>query len=59
MHGLFSCLIEAARVCIPIGNNEMVVAAVHESPQGLWNDTDITMLLDFINNSILAGDVNV
>jgi hypothetical protein len=34
--------VEAKGVCIPTRNAEMVVAAVHKSRQGLWNDTDIS-----------------
>jgi hypothetical protein len=43
--------LEAKGVCIPTTNTEMLVAAVHKSPQGLWNDTDITEVLGFRNNS--------
>jgi hypothetical protein len=50
--------VEATGVCIPIGNTEMFLAAVHKSPQRLWSDTDITELLSFRNKTILAGDLN-
>jgi hypothetical protein len=48
----------ATRVCIPIGNSEMLLAAVCKSPGHAWNDTDITKLLSFRHKSILAGDLN-
>jgi hypothetical protein len=45
-------------VCIPIGNNEVLIAAVYKSPGRAWSDTDITLLLSFRPKSILAGDLN-
>jgi hypothetical protein len=50
--------IEATGVGIPIGNTEMLLAAVYKTPQRLWSDTDITQLLGFRNKSMLAGDLN-
>jgi hypothetical protein len=50
--------VETRGVCIPIGNTEMLLAAVYKSPQRLWTDTDITELLGFRNKSILVGDLN-
>jgi hypothetical protein len=50
--------VEATGVCIPIGNTEMLLAAVYKSLQRLWTDTDITELLGFRNKSMLAGDLN-
>jgi hypothetical protein len=51
-------LVDAAEVCVPIGNTEMFLASVYKSPRKLWSDTDITELLRFRNKSILAGDLN-
>jgi hypothetical protein len=50
--------VEGTGVSIPIGNTEMLLAAVYKSPQTLWSDTDITELLCFRNKSILTGDLN-
>jgi hypothetical protein len=50
--------IEATGVCIPIGNNEILLAAVNRSPGRAWSDADITELLSFRKNCILAGDLN-
>jgi exonuclease III len=50
--------IEATGVCIPIGNNEVLLAAVHKSPGHTWNDADIIELLNFRSKSLLAGDLN-
>jgi hypothetical protein len=36
--------IEATSVCIPIGNSEVLLAAVYKSPGHAWNDADITEL---------------
>jgi hypothetical protein len=43
--------VEATGVCKPIGNSEVLLAAV-------WSDADITELLNFRHKSILAGDLN-
>jgi hypothetical protein len=43
---------------IPIGNSEMLLAAVCKSPGHTWSDADITELLSFIHKSLLAGDLN-
>jgi hypothetical protein len=48
--------IEATGISIPIGNSEVILAAV--SPGHVWNDTDITELLSFRHTSLLAGDLN-
>jgi hypothetical protein len=45
-------------ICIPIGNCEVLLAAVYRSPNWTSCDTDITELLRFQNKCILAGDVN-
>jgi hypothetical protein len=49
--------VEATGVCIPIGNIEILLAAVYKSPGRAWSDTDITELLSFRPKSILAGDL--
>jgi hypothetical protein len=56
LHPLIS--IEATGVCIPIGNNEILIAAVYRSPGRAWSDADTTGLLSFRKKSILAGDMN-
>jgi hypothetical protein len=45
-------------VCIPIGNSEVLLASVCKSPGRAWTDADITKLLSFRRNAILAGDLN-
>jgi hypothetical protein len=50
--------VEATRVCIPIGNSEVLLAAVYKSPGRAWSDANITELLSFRPKSILAGDLN-
>jgi hypothetical protein len=50
--------VKATGVCIPIGNTEILFAAVHKFPQRLWSYTDVTELLVFRNKSILVGDLN-
>jgi hypothetical protein len=48
---------EAAGVCILIGNIEVPLAAVCKSPGHAWNDADIIELLSFKRNLLLAGDL--
>jgi hypothetical protein len=43
--------IEATGVCIPIGNSEVLPAALYKSPGHIWNVTEITELLNFIDLS--------
>jgi hypothetical protein len=50
--------VEATGICIPIGNSEILLAAVYKSPGRDWSDADITELLSFGRKSILAGDLN-
>jgi hypothetical protein len=50
--------VEATGVFIPIGNQEILLAAVYKSPGRNWNDADITELLSFRHKCILAGDLN-
>jgi hypothetical protein len=50
--------VEATGVCIPLGNSEVLFAAVCKSPGRVWRDTDITELLSSTRKSIMAGDVN-
>jgi hypothetical protein len=47
--------VEATGVCIPIGNNEVLLASVYNSPARAWSDAHITELLSFRRKSILAG----
>jgi hypothetical protein len=39
--------VEATGVCIPIGNSEVLLAAVYKSPARAWSDADISELLSF------------
>jgi hypothetical protein len=50
--------IEATGVCVPIGNNEVLLAAVYKSPGHALNDADVTDLLSFRHKSLLTGDLN-
>jgi hypothetical protein len=50
--------VEATRVCIPIGNSEILLASLYEPPDRAWSNADITELLSFRRRSILAGDPN-
>jgi hypothetical protein len=50
--------VETTGVCIPIGNIEVLLAAVYKSPGRIWSDTDIIELLSFRRKSILVGDLN-
>jgi hypothetical protein len=50
--------VEATGVCIPIGNSEILLAAVYKPPGRAWSDADITELLSIRCKSILAGDLN-
>jgi hypothetical protein len=50
---------EATGICIPIGNSELLLAAVHKSPGHAWSDADISEVLNFRRKSLLAGDLNV
>jgi hypothetical protein len=50
--------VEITGVCIPAGNNEVLLAAVYKSPGRAWGDVDITELLSFKPKTLLAGDLN-
>jgi hypothetical protein len=50
--------IEATGVCIPIGNRDILLAALYKSPGHTWNAADITELLSLRHKCILAGDLN-
>jgi hypothetical protein len=50
--------IEATKVCIPIGNDEVLLAAVCKSSGHALNDTDVTELLSFRHKPLLAGNLN-
>jgi hypothetical protein len=43
--------VEATGVCIPIGNQEVLIATVYKSPGCTWNDVDVTELLSFRRNA--------
>jgi hypothetical protein len=49
--------VEATGVCIPIGNREILLAAVYKSPGRTWSDPDITELLSLRHKCILDGDL--
>jgi hypothetical protein len=44
---------------MPIGNSEVLFAAVYKSPGRVRNDAGIIELLSFRLKSILAGNLNV
>jgi hypothetical protein len=47
---------EATGVNIPIGNTEILLAAVYKPPERTWSDADIAELLNLRHKCILAGD---
>jgi hypothetical protein len=46
--------VEATGVCVPIGNCEVLLAAVYKSSGHAWNDADIIELLSVRHKSLLA-----
>jgi len=50
--------IEATGVYIPIGNNEVFLAAIYKSPSRAGSDADIMQLLTLRRKAVLAGDLN-
>jgi hypothetical protein len=50
--------VEAIGVYIPIGNREVLLAAVYKSPGRAWSDADIAELINLRHKCILAGDLN-
>jgi hypothetical protein len=48
--------VEATGVCLPIGNREILLAAVYKSPGRTWCDAGIAELLN--PKCILASDLN-
>jgi hypothetical protein len=50
--------IEATGIRIPIGNSEILLAAIYKPPGRAWSDADIIELLSFRCKAILAGDPN-
>jgi hypothetical protein len=50
--------VEAVGVCTPIGNKDILLAAVYKSPGRTWSDADIAELLSLRDKCILAGDLN-
>jgi hypothetical protein len=51
-------LLEATGVCIPIGNREILLAAVYQSPGRKWIDADIAELKNLRHKCILPGHLN-
>jgi hypothetical protein len=45
---------EATGICIPVGNDEVLFAAVYNYPYRSWGDADIIEFLRFQRNPILA-----
>jgi hypothetical protein len=43
---------------MPIGNIEVLLAALYKCSFGVWRETDTTELLNFRAKSIMAGDLN-
>jgi hypothetical protein len=43
---------------VPIGNSEVLLAAVYKPPGRAWRDSDAINLLNLRNKSRLAGDLN-
>jgi hypothetical protein len=50
--------VEATEVGIPVGNEEVLLAAIYKSPGHPWSDADIIELFGFQIKTILAGDLN-
>jgi hypothetical protein len=50
--------LEATVICIPVGNSEVLLAALYKSPGKPWSDADISELLSFRRNSIFTGKLN-
>jgi hypothetical protein len=50
--------LETAEVSLPIGNGEVLLAAIRESPVHAWNDADIIERLRFRHMSLLTGGLN-
>jgi hypothetical protein len=50
--------IEATGICVPIGNSEVLLAAVYRPPGELRSDAVVINVLNLRNKSPLAGDLN-
>jgi hypothetical protein len=50
--------VEATRVCLLIGNSEMLLGAVYKSARHALSDADVIELSSFRHKSLLAGDMN-
>jgi hypothetical protein len=50
--------IKTTGICTPIGNKEILLAAVYKPPGRACSDSDVIGLLYLRNKSILAGDLN-
>jgi hypothetical protein len=48
----------ATGVCIPIGNSEVLLAALYKPRARSWSDADGIELLSFRNKSLLSSDLN-
>jgi exonuclease III len=48
--------VEATKVCIPISNRGILLAAVYKSPGRTWSDANIAELLSLRHKYILPGD---
>jgi hypothetical protein len=50
--------IEVTGICIPVGNSEVLLAAVYKPPGQAWSSADIIDLLSLMTKSLLPGDLN-
>jgi hypothetical protein len=50
--------IEATAICIPIGNKEILFAALYKPPDRAWSKSVVIGLLNFKNKSRLAGNLS-
>jgi hypothetical protein len=51
--------IETTGFSVPIGNSEILLAAVYKPPSKPWCDEDTIHLANLRNKSVSAGDLNV
>jgi len=51
-------LIGATRICVPVGNSEVLIAAVHKPPGRACSDANVIDLLSLRTKSLLAGELN-
>jgi hypothetical protein len=50
--------VEATGVCIPVGNNIVLLAAVYKSPGPPWDSMDIFKLLGLKRKTLCSSDLN-